>query len=188
MILSTFDWFVVGILGCSSLLSLRRGFVKEALSLTTWIAAVLIARFFVEELAFLLKPYIENEFFRLGVSFLTLFVATLLVGGMLNYLVSEFVRITGLSGLDRLLGTVFGLARGCIIVLVVVAVIHYLLPFENDEWYQESKFMPDLVSFIEQFGPSVWEKGEELFDQNRKTLSEEGVESLSPIQNELLGS
>ena len=188
MILSTFDWVVLGILGCSSLISLRRGFVREALSLTTWIAAVFIARFFAREFAFLLQPYIENEFFRLGVSFLSLFLATLLVGGMLNHLVSEFVRVTGLGGLDRLLGTVFGFARGCIVVLVVVAVIHYLLPFENDEWYQKSKFMPELVSFIEQFGPSVWEKGEELFDRNRETLSEDGVESLPTFQNELLGS
>jgi membrane protein required for colicin V production len=166
MTLATIDWVIVGVLGISTLISIRRGFVKEALSLVTWIAAVLIARLFAGQFTVVLEPYIETDSLRLGASYLILFIATLMVGGMVNYLVGEFVRMTGLSGLDRLLGTIFGFARGGVIVLVFVALMHYVLPVEEDDWYQQSRFIPQLVSVIEELGPVLWEQGEGLLDKN----------------------
>lgn len=166
MTLATIDWVIVGVLGISTLISIRRGFVKEALSLVTWIAAVLIARLFAGQFTVVLEPYIETDSLRLGASYLILFIGTLMVGGMLNYLVGEFVRMTGLSGLDRLLGTIFGFARGGVVVLVFVALMHYVLPVEEDDWYQQSRFIPQLVSVIEELGPVLWEQGEEFLDKN----------------------
>ena len=90
MTLSTVDWVIVAVLGISTLISLRRGFVKEALSLVTWIAAVLIARVFAGQFTVVLAPYIEMDSLRFGASFVVLFIATLMVGGMVNYLVGEF--------------------------------------------------------------------------------------------------
>jgi membrane protein required for colicin V production len=172
MTLATIDWVIVGVLGISTLISIRRGFVKEALSLVTWIAAVLIARLFAGQFTVVLEPYIETDSLRLGASYLILFIATLMVGGMVNYLVSEFVRMTGLSGLDRLLGTIFGFARGGVIVLVFVALMHYVLPVDEDDWYQQSQFIPQLVNVIEELGPVLWEQGENLLDQNPDTSPE----------------
>ena len=111
------DWTIVVILVLSSLISIKRGFVKEALSLATWILAVIIALFFSERLAVLLTDSITTPSVREVVAFAILFIATLLVGAMVNYLIGELVRITGLSGTDRTLGMVFGLARGFIIVM-----------------------------------------------------------------------
>jgi len=166
MTLAIIDWVIVGVLGISTLISIRRGFVKEALSLVTWIAAVLIARLFAGQFTVVLEPYIETDSLRLGASYLILFIATLMVGGMVNYLVGEFVRMTGLSGLDRLLGTIFGFARGGVVVVVFVALMHYVLPVEEDDWYQQSRFIPQLVSVIEELGPVLWEQGEEFLDKN----------------------
>ena len=56
MTLATIDWVIVGVLGVSTLISIRRGFVKEALSLITWIAAVLIARLFAGQFTVVLEP------------------------------------------------------------------------------------------------------------------------------------
>ncbi len=181
MTLATIDWVIVGVLGISTLISIRRGFVKEALSLVTWIAAVLVARLFAGQFTVVLEPYIETDSLRLGASYLILFIATLMVGGMVNYLVSEFVRMTGLSGLDRLLGTLFGFARGGVIVLVFVALMHYVLPVEEDDWYQQSRFIPELVNVIEELGPVLWEQGEGLLDQSPGS-SPEPVLNSSPEQ------
>ena len=185
MMLVTIDWVIVGVVGISTLISIRRGFVKEALSLVTWIAAVLIARLFAAKLTVVLEPYIETDPLRLGASYIALFIATLMLGGMINYLVGEFVRMTGLSGLDRLLGTIFGFARGGVIILVIVALMHYVLPVEKDDWYQTSQFIPQIVSVIEELGPVLWEHGEEFLDKNhevRQGSSPESVLTSSPEQ------
>jgi uncharacterized membrane protein required for colicin V production len=104
---------------------------------------------------------------------------------MVNYLVGEFVRMTGLSGLDRLLGTFFGFARGGVIVLVVVALMHYVLPVEEDDWYRQSQFIPQIVNVIEELGPVLWEQGEGFLEKNHKVRpgsSPEAVLISSPEQ------
>ena len=163
--MATVDWIIVGVLAVSTLISLRRGFVKEALSLLTWVAAILVARLFASQFTFVLAPYIETESLRLGAAYLILFIVTLMVGGMVNYMVSELVKVTGLSGLDRILGMAFGFVRGGIIVLVFVAILHYVLPVQEDNWYQQSRLIPEVVVLIEQLGPFIWEQGELLMQE-----------------------
>ena len=183
--MSAIDWVIVGVVGISTLVSIRRGFVKEALSLVTWIAAVLIARMFAGQLTVLLESYIETDALRLGASYLILFIATLMLGGMVNHLVGEFVRMTGLSGLDRLLGTIFGFARGGVIILVFVALMHYILPVEKNNWYQQSELIPQIVTVIEELGPILWEQGEVFLDKNHEVSpgsSSESVLTSSPDQ------
>jgi membrane protein required for colicin V production len=142
--MNTIDWIIIGIVSLSTLISLKRGFVKEALSLVTWIAAFLIARLFSTELAPLLTEYISSSSTRLVAAFALLFVATLIVGAMINHLVGELVRLTGLSGTDRMFGTIFGLARGLMILVVVVALTK-LTPLTEDKWWKESIIIPELL-------------------------------------------
>lgn len=156
------DWIILGVLAASTLISLRRGFVKEALSLATWLVAVLICRLFAAQFSVVLDPYIETASVRLGVAYLLLFIATLMVGGLVNNLLGEFIRLSGLGGLDRLLGMVFGFIRGAVIILVFVGLAHYALPVKEDQWYQQSVLIPKAVEAIEQFGPDLWQQGEQL--------------------------
>ena len=161
---SAVDWFIIGVLGISALISIRRGFIQEALSLAIWITAVVVAVFFGGQLAVLLEPYIENWPLRLITSCGGLFIGTLLVGGVVNFAMGEFVKMTGLTGTDRFLGIFFGLGRGAIIVLVMVAGLHYIVPVEEERWYRESLLVPELVKLIEQLGPALWERGGRLLD------------------------
>src|SRR5690554_7931116 len=105
------DWCIVGVLCVSCLISIKRGFVKEAMSLAVWVVAFIIASVFDDRLAFLLTDLIPTPSLRAMTAFAILFVATLLVGAMVNYLIGELVRITGLSGTDRLFGMVFEIGR-----------------------------------------------------------------------------
>ena len=141
------DWAIVGILVLSALISIKRGFVKEALSLATWVAAVIVAMIFGERLAVLLIDHIATPSVRELVAFAVLFIATLLVGAMVSYLIGALVRITGLSGTDRLLGMLFGLARGFVIVMALLIFLPGIIPVNQDIWWQESSLIPHFLEF-----------------------------------------
>ena len=64
---------------------------------------------------------------------------------MVNYLIGELVKITGLSGTDRLFGMVFGLARGVIVVVAALLLVPALVPIDKDLWWQESVLIPHFL-------------------------------------------
>lgn len=137
------DWVFIGIVAISTLFSIRRGFVREALSLITWAAAVVVAYLFSSHLSTLLAEYIDTPSMRLILAIMILFAATLIVGAMVNHLLSDFVRVTGLTGPDRTFGILFGVVRGFLIVLVlVIGAGHESLPFREDDWWKRSYLIP----------------------------------------------
>ena len=139
------DWVILAIVAISSLISLKRGFVKEALSLANWIVAFFVAMMFAEPFASILSPYISTPSIRDMVAFAALFAATLIVGAMLNNLVGELVRITGLSGTDRAIGMVFGLLRGFVIVMAILLLVPLLVPINEDVWWKKSMLIPQFL-------------------------------------------
>ena len=142
--LSAVDWAIVVILGLSIVLSLWRGFVREALSLAGWIAAFVVANMFVGEMAALLEQWIANVTGRYVAAYALLFAGTLIVSGILSKLAAQAVKMTGLTLLDRLLGTVFGFTRGIIIILVAVYVARQLAAPQSLLWLDQSQFMPHI--------------------------------------------
>lgn len=141
------DWAIIGILALSSGIGLIRGLVKEALSLAVWVAAVIIAKTFSPQLAVLLSNAIETPSLRELAAFAVLFVLTLILGAMANYLVGALVKITGLSGTDRLLGLLFGVVRGFIIVMMIIVFLPSILPVDQDPWWQQSVLVGHLLQF-----------------------------------------
>ena len=138
------DWAIIAIIAISSLISLKRGFVKEALSLVTWIIAGVVAWMFGGALSQHLTEFIEMPSARVIAGCAILFVATLLVGALVNFLISELVRVTGLSGTDRFLGMVFGGARGALLVVVLTGLLS-LAPVQQDPWWQQSSLLPHFL-------------------------------------------
>ncbi|NBA94241.1 CvpA family protein [Pseudomonas sp. R5(2019)] len=135
------DWAIIAIIAISCLISLKRGFVKEALSLLTWIIAGAVAWMFGGSLSQYLESYIQTPSARIIAGCAILFVATLLVGAMVNFLIGELIRVTGLSGTDRFLGMAFGAARGGLLVVVAAGLLS-LGPVQQDPWWQESRLLP----------------------------------------------
>jgi membrane protein required for colicin V production len=131
------DFIIIGIIALSALISLVRGFVREAFSLAAWILAFWVAWTFFRELALQLEGAISVQSARLGVAFLILLVATLILGGLVNFLMRQLVEKTGLTGTDRLLGMFFGAARGALLVAILV-LLAGLTALPADPWWYES--------------------------------------------------
>ena len=134
------DVVVIFVIFLSALFSLIRGFVKEAISLATWIIAIWLAATFAPKLAAALPSGIESEAVRQAVGFGVLFILTLMVGAIVNLLVSQVVKKTGLSGADRIFGVAFGVLRGALIIIVFV-VIGGMTPLPDAEWWQSSTLL-----------------------------------------------
>ncbi len=135
------DIVVIFVIFLSALFSLIRGFVKEAISLATWIFAIWLAATFAPKLAAALPNSIESEAVRQAVGFGVLFVLTLIVGAIANTLINQLVKKTGLSGADRIFGVAFGLLRGALIIVVFV-VIGGMTPLPDAEWWKSSVLLP----------------------------------------------
>ena len=138
------DWAIVAIICVSALISIKRGFVKEALSLVVWIVAGVVAWLFGGAVAQHLTNFIDIPSARVIAACALLFVATLLVGGLISFLIGELIRVTGLSGTDRFLGMFFGAARGALLVVVLVGLVS-LAPVQQDQWWQQSTLLPHFL-------------------------------------------
>ncbi|MBL7003141.1 MAG: CvpA family protein [Gammaproteobacteria bacterium] len=143
------DLVIVGIVLVSALISLFRGFVKESISLATWILAGVIAVRYMDVMANLLEGSIESVTIRMAAAFAVLFIVTLIVGAIINFVVSQMVNKTGLGGTDKVLGMVFGFARGILIVVMIV-LLAGLTPMPEEPWWQESLLIEHISSI------SVW--------------------------------
>jgi len=141
--MTVIDWVILGIIVVSGVISLMRGFVKEALSLVSWLVALFVARFFSGNLATLLEGQIATNSLRWVVAFVILFAATLFMMALINYLIVQVVKATGLTGTDRVLGMVFGMVRGLLIVVVLVY-LGQMTMLPGDEWWQSSSLIPHL--------------------------------------------
>lgn len=167
------DWVILAIVGFSTLISIQRGFVKEALSLVTLIAAMIVSRLFGAEASTLLLDWIDTPAIRYVTAYAGLFIATLIVGGLINSAIVQIVRMAGLSGLDRTLGMVFGFARGVLILVVITAVLARL-GVSDTSWWQESVFIPEFVALGDWLQTFGLEEANRLFQQ---TNTDDGMAS-----------
>ncbi|WP_126455985.1 CvpA family protein [Sulfuriflexus mobilis] len=134
------DYGILIILALSALISVMRGFVREALSLAAWVAAFWVAFTFHQHLATVFTNFIDAPSIRLIAAFTLLFVVTLIICALVNNLVAQLVKKTGLSGTDRMLGVLFGIARGAVVVAILV-LLAGLTPIPADPWWKESIFI-----------------------------------------------
>lgn len=135
------DIILIFVIVLSALFSLLRGFVREAISLATWVVAIWVAATFAPRVSAMLQSSIESEAVRQAVGFGVLFVATLMVGALVGFLVGQVVKKTGLGGADRIFGVLFGALRGGVIIIVFV-VIAGMTPLPDYAWWKQSQLLP----------------------------------------------
>jgi membrane protein required for colicin V production len=155
------DLIIIGILGLSVVTGLFRGFVKELIALSVWVCAIWIGYIYCNDVSILLKPYISSEPLRLIAGFILILLLMVIFGAILNIMLGFILKASGLSGMDRILGMVFGLIRGIFIVslLISAAKLTAILPAEEqiNQSFLYTKFTP-ITNWICSFYPKFIEK------------------------------
>ena len=170
------DIVILAILALSILFGLWRGFVAEVLSLVCWVAAFWVAWMFGDAVAGWYGQWLHQPVARIIAGYLTCFLGVLVVGALLGWLLRKLIRGTGLSGPDRMLGMMFGLVRGVLLIFVIVLVID-LTPMAAAPWWQHSQLVPQFSQgagwLSAQLPPEAsryMQSGEEALQTARKTL------------------
>jgi membrane protein required for colicin V production len=141
------DYTIIGIVVVSAGFGMMRGFVKEAFSLAGWVLAFWVALSFSDALvrtfmgAWGIAPTL-----KIVVSFTLLFAVTMALSTLVNYLVGQVVDKAGLSGTDRAVGVLFGVARGGIIVAVLVLMLG-MTSWGQTAWWREAVTIRPIAQF-----------------------------------------
>jgi len=135
------DYTIIAVLGLSVLMGLWRGFVGEILALAVWVCAFWVAWMLGPALAERFSASISTPSVRVILAYALCFMAVLIAGAIVTFLMRKLVEGSGLSGSDRLLGMVFGLARGLALVVLVVLLLGFT-PFTRDPWWHQSQLLP----------------------------------------------
>jgi len=129
----------------SAAIGLVRGLIKEILSLVSWVAAFVIAIYFSTPVAEQLPVTWGTDSLRLVIAFAALFIGTLVAAAVLQWVIAQLVTSTGLSGTDRLLGFLFGSARGLLICVVLLMGLREVAA--DRSWWQASMLQSELLAF-----------------------------------------
>lgn len=135
------DALIVLICVASGAFGFWRGLAKEALSLATWLAAIWIAWRFTWLVEPWLGEWLAQPELKVWTARAILFVIVLIAGGIAAWLARTLIRATGLGGTDRTLGALFGLARGVLIVGLLVLAMRFG-DIDQDPWWQQARLKP----------------------------------------------
>lgn len=135
------DYTILAILVVSAAISVLRGFLREAISLLGWVLAFWLALTFADDVSGLFAKYVSQPSIRHALAFFAIVVLTLIVTAIVMYFVRLIVDKTEITGTDRALGVVFGIARGVVIVAILV-LFAGLTALPKDPWWRESLFLP----------------------------------------------
>lgn len=143
--LNGIDYGIICLIAMSGFIGMVRGLIREVFSLVTWAVGVWLALNFAKSVVPYLEGIISLPSARLAAAFGIIFFAFLLIAGLVGLLLETLVEKTGLSGTDRLAGLLFGIARGVILVSVLLFLAAYT-PFPEDPWWKQSKLIPPFQS------------------------------------------
>lgn len=152
--MTSFDYLVLAIIGISMILSVMRGLLKEVLSIIGWVAAFFVAKTYASQVMPMMPEGIPTESLRILAAFLVLFLATLLVSSLLGIAISTIFKRIGLGWLNRLLGAVFGLVRGVLIVCILVFLAG-LTDAPKDERWRNAMFSSPIEALVSGLLPWV---------------------------------
>lgn len=154
------DIAIVAIFAISILVGMYRGFVREILSVLSWVAAAVVAFMYGEMAKDWVNGYVNNPDLALAISYVIIFLAALIVFSIISYLIGRIFSATGMSGIDRSLGTVFGALRAAVIVALVMLVGRFM-SFDEHGWWSGSEllaYFEPLADWIHAQLPENWQQ------------------------------
>lgn len=148
------DLVILGILAISVLVGLWRGLIAELLSVVIWVAAFWIAASFGADVAAQFEHSISLPLARLALGYGICFFGVLVVGAIIRFATRRLISGSGLSGIDRLFGMLFGFVRGVLLVTLMVFLVG-LTGLTRDPWWQQSVLLPQFQGTAAWLGQNV---------------------------------
>jgi membrane protein required for colicin V production len=149
------DWILIAVLAASMVLGAWRGLVYEVLSVLGWIAAFLLAQWFAPDVAQQLPMQNSDQTLRYAAAFVLVFVASVFLAGLISALMKKIISVVG--PVDRILGAIFGLFRG-LILLLALSVVVQMTALQESDWWLESQGGPMLMTLLKGLRPMLPEK------------------------------
>lgn len=138
--LNSLDWFLLIVVGLSTLAAFRKGIIRVLFSIAGFIAALLLASWNYLQFAVWLRSWVANFAIAQVIAFLAILVGVMLAFTLIASFVAKSVAAVGLGFLDRLLGAAFGLLRGA---LFGAALLMAIVPFVPEaSWLKHSMLAP----------------------------------------------
>ena len=153
------DIVIIVAVTISVIIGIVRGFVKEAISIAALLVAIWAALYFGPSVGQVSESWIASQDLQVWFGRILVFAVILSIGGLLGWGISKLVRLSILSGMDRLAGAVFGAGRGVLLAALLVLAGEFA-GFSNDEWWQRSLLIPYLeqvAEWIEVMAPQGYE-------------------------------
>ncbi|MEM7696272.1 MAG: CvpA family protein [Pseudomonadota bacterium] len=151
MNIAILDGVVIAVVFISAILAMFRGFVREVLSIAAWVAAAILAYLFYESLLPFVSEYVDNLSVAIGISAASIFLVSLIIVSLITMKISDFVMDSPVGALDRLLGFLFGAARGLLLCVVAVIFFNWLVDDANrPAWVTTAATYPQLSDLGDQ--------------------------------------
>jgi membrane protein required for colicin V production len=144
---TAYDYAMLAIVGLSVAISLWRGLVREIVSLLSWLVALWVASRFGVDAAAWMPGAITSPPVRYVTAFALLFVGTVFVLELLAFLVAKLLSAIGVGFMDRLLGAIFGVARGVLIAWVLTLIGGFTTLPQRD-WWRDAVLAPPLQTAV----------------------------------------
>jgi membrane protein required for colicin V production len=161
--MTVFDLAVLGAIGVSALVALVRGFVRSVISLVAWVVALVLALQWGPVVAGVVPPSLMPAPAAQVLGFSLVFLAIVIAGALIGMLLARVLHAVGLGAVDSLLGALFGLGRGLVVVLVGV-LLAGLTALPRQDWWQNSRLAEPLVGCVLSLSPYLPEGWAERLD------------------------
>jgi membrane protein required for colicin V production len=145
--MTSIDYVIIAIVTISAVIGVARGFIRETLSLISWIAAFWLAFVFAEPLSASLTSYIDKPTLRVIAAFTGIFVIALLLLTLMSYFLHKLLVGRGVQGTDRILGGLFGAVRGVVIVAAILILLK-VIPLVDQKAMSQSLLVKQLQPLV----------------------------------------
>jgi len=125
----------------SVVIGFLRGFVREAVSIAALLVAIWAAMHLGPMAGGWLGGTIESTEAQLWAGRGVIFIFVLAAGALAGWAMSRIIGMSGLKGIDRALGCLFGLLRA-VLVLGLFALAGRYAGFSEEDWWLQSRIMP----------------------------------------------
>ena len=181
MPVTVLDIIVLVVVLISAVLAMVRGFVREVLSVASWVAAAVAAYFFYKPVMPLIAPYVDSKTVQIIISAAAIFFVALIVASYITMKISDFVIDSRVGAVDRAFGFIFGAVRGVLLLVIALIFFDWLVP-NPPAWVANARSKPVLDDIGERIMAALPEDAEAVIMKRLKGEPDASEDASPPAE------